>query len=70
MKNEKVNSLALGPMSGEEPGIPMPKGHPSHKAIVQQTHTHQLAKVPSHEDEKIALVLLLTGGFVIWNIFR
>ena len=24
----------------------------------------------THIDEKIALVLFLTGGFVIWNIFR
>ena len=31
--------------------------------------THESAKVPTHEDEKIALVLFLTGGFVIWNVF-
>ena len=68
-KNEKVNSSALEPASGEEPVIPMPKGHPSHKAIVQQTHAHKLTKKPTHGDEKIALVLLLTGGFVIWKIF-
>ena len=59
-----------GKASGEEPVIPMPKGHPSHKAIAQQTHAHELAKKPTHEDEKIALILLLTGGFVIWNIFQ
>ena len=52
-----------------EPVIPVPKGHPSHKAVAQQTHVHELAKKPTHEDEKIALVLFLTGGFVIWNIF-
>ena len=69
-KNENVHSLGLEPASGEEPVIPMPKGHPSHKAIAQQTQAHELAKVPTHEDEKIALVLLLTGGFVIRNIFR
>ena len=34
------------------------------------THTYELAKKPTHEDEKIALVLALVGGFTIWNIFR
>ena len=34
------------------------------------THAHELAKKPTHEDEKIALVLALVGGFTIWNIFR
>ena len=33
------------------------------------TH-HELAKVPTHEDEKIAFVLFMAGGFAIWNIFR
>ena len=37
-KNVEVNSLVL------EPVIPIPKGHPSHKAVAQQTHTHELAK--------------------------
>ena len=36
----------------------------------QPTITHELAKKPTHEDEKIALVLALAGGFAIWNIFR
>ena len=34
------------------------------------TITHQLAKEPTHEDEKIAFVLALAGGFAIWNIFQ
>ena len=34
------------------------------------TITHELAKKPTHKDEKIALVFFLTGGFVIWNLFR
>ena len=51
-----------------EPVIPVAKGHLSHKVVAQQTQ----AKKPniSHEDEKIALVLTLAGGFVMWNIFR
>ena len=70
-ENENVNSLVLGPQTPlrGEPVILMPKGHPSHKAAAQQTHTHELAKKPTHEDEKIALLLFLTGGFVTWNIF-
>ena len=68
-KNVEVNSLVLELANIEEPVIPVPKDHPSHKAVVQQTHTHELAKKPTHEDEKVALVLFLTGGFVIWNLF-
>ena len=66
----------LEPASGEEPVIPMPKGHPSHdKAVAQQTHAQEIAKKPTHEDEKIALVLALTGGFAIleirkWSFWR
>ena len=33
------------------------------------TH-HELAKEPTHEDEKIVLVLALAGGFAIWNVFQ
>ena len=62
--NVEFNSLVL------EPVIPMPKDHLSHKAVAQQTHAHELAKKPTYEDEKIALVLFLSGGFVMWNIFR
>ena len=73
-KNENVNSLVL-----EEPVIPVPKDHPSHgvavrprahrahKVVAKQT---QAKKPTTHEDEKIALVLALAGGFTIWNIFR
>ena len=63
-KNVEVNSSVL------EPVIPVPKDHLSHKALAQQTHAHELAKRPTHEDERIALILFLTGGFVIWNTFR
>ena len=45
---------------------PMPKVT-SHKAIAQQT---QAKKQTTHQDEKIALVLFLAGGFTIWNFFN
>ena len=50
----------------EEPVISMPKGHPSHKAIAQQT---QAKKPTAHEDEKIALIIFLSVGFTIYGIF-
>ena len=70
-KNNKVNSLVLGPMgpASGEPIIPVPKGHPSHKVVAQQAHAHEVAKKPTHEDEKIVFVLFLADGFTIWNIF-
>ena len=62
-KNEKVNSLVFGPMApaSGEPVISTPKGHPSHKVTAQQTQSQK----PTHEEEKIAFVLYLAGGFVI-----
>ena len=33
------------------------------------TH-HELAKEPTHEDEKIVMALALAGGFAMWNVFR
>ena len=56
-----------------------PWAHRAHEGVAQQTsqsgvppepHAYELAKKPTHEEEKIALVLFLTGGFVMWNIFR
>ena len=61
-KNEKVN-LA----------VPM-KSHKTNSLGL--THTPAISHKPhtithnSHNDEKIALVLFLTGGFAIWNMFR
>ena len=58
-------------VTGEAPPSgAQPRALWAHKAVAQQTHAHELAKKPTHEDEKLALVLFLTGGFVIWNIFR
>ena len=63
-KNEKVNSIVLGPRtplvlgyhSCGEPVITMPKVM-SHKAIAKQTKSQK----PTHEEEKIAFVLFLAG---------
>ena len=65
-KNVEVNALVL-----EEPVIPMPKGHPSHKVVAQQTlqtgvplrpHTHTVAQQPwalqAHELAKNQISLI------------
>ena len=65
-KNEKVNSL-------ETPAI---KNHRTNSletpAIESHSNTTQgLTHAPtiSHEDEKTALILFLTGGFTVWSLF-
>ena len=63
-KTDKVNALVL-----EEPVISTPKVM-NHKVVAQPTHAHELAKKPTHEEEKIALILFLTGGFTIWFLFQ
>ena len=35
----------------------------------RRAHKPQEPKTITHNDEKIALVLALAGGFAIWNIF-
>ena len=57
-KNSKVNTL--------KPAKERDKPKISHKVIVQPTITH---KILAHEEEKVALVLLLTGGFTRWFVF-
>ena len=60
-KNVEVNSLEPAKVIALEPSIK------SYKVVAKQT---QAKKPTIHEDEKIALVLALAGGFAIWNIFR
>ena len=62
-KSVEVNSLELEKVIALEPSIK------SYKVIAQLlpggTQAPTQAKKPTHEEEKIALVLFLTGGFVI-----
>ena len=61
-KNEKVNSLeTLAIISHKTNSLPQ-KPNFSHKKKEPQPITHN--------EEKIAFVLFITGGFAIWNIFR
>ena len=71
-KNEKVNSLEA----------PVIKSHKDSNVITQTAVTHKdsetavthkdLEKKPTvtHEEEKIALILSLTGIFAIWYLFQ
>ena len=71
-KNEKVNSLETAAMKSrkysktnsllgltQKPNISLGVAHKK-----QEPHTI------THNEEKIAFVLFMAGGFAIWNIFR
>ena len=72
-KNDEVNSPAIETNSLETPAI---KNHKTNSletpAIESHSNTAQgLTQAPIiHEEEKIALILFLTGGFTIWFMFR
>ena len=84
-KNEKVN-LAVPAMKGHKTNsleTPAIKNHKTNSIEPTTITTSQgLTKTPAisqknqepktitHNEEKIALVLALAGGFAIWNIFR
>ena len=71
-KNEKVNSLEA----------PVMKSHKGSSVVTQTAVTHRdsetavthkdLEKKPTitHEEEKIALILSLTGIFMVWYLFQ
>ena len=65
-KNDKVN--AEGASSANALELTKPKI--SHKVIQPTiTHKNQEPQTITHNEEKIALVLCLAGGFAIWNMF-
>ena len=63
-KNEKVNSL-------ETPAISHKDSKPTADSETAVTHK-DLERKPTtnHEDEKIALIISLTGIFTVWYMFR
>ena len=83
-KNEKVNSVPVMKShktdSLETPAIKNHKTNSIKPTTITTsqglTHTpaisqkYQEPKTITHNEEKIALVLALAGGFAIWNIFR
>ena len=64
-KNEKVNLMVPAMKSYETNSLETP-------AIESHSNTTQgLTHAPtiSHEDEKTALILFITGGFTVWFLF-
>ena len=61
IKSHKVTQTATRPKHNSN-------DVPSHAPAI--FHKPQKPKTMTHNDEKIALVLFLAGGFTIWNIFR
>ena len=61
MKSHKVTQTAARPKHNSDDVL-------SHMPNI--SHKPQEPKTITHNDEKIALVLALAGGFAIWNIFR
>ena len=84
-KNEKVNSLETPAIKNHKTNSLETPTTKSHKTDPLETHTMKSTQtavnsertadleqktIISHEDEKVALVLSLTGIFTIWFIFR
>ena len=78
-KNKKVNSLeAPSAPQAETPAI----SHKKSNVVKQEAATHTDSETAvthrdskrkptiSHEEEKIALIISLTGIFTIWNLFQ
>ena len=61
MKSHKVTQTATRPKRSSNDVL-------SHTPAISQKS--QEPKTITHNDEKIALVLALAGGFAIWNIFH
>ena len=68
-KNEKVNA---GLAKSEEETTTKQKTTTVHKVVMkalQPPAPVEKANI-THEDEKIAFILLVTGGFTVWYMFR
>ena len=72
-KNEKVNSLVVPVMKSHKGSNILTQTAVTHKDSEKTAVTHKdLEKKPTitHEEEKIALILSLTGIFAIWHLFQ
>ena len=65
-KNEKVNSSETPAIKNHKTYSLTQKPNISHGVAHEKQEPHTL----THNEEKIAFVLFLAGGFAIWNIFR
>ena len=71
-KNETVNSVPVMKSHKVTQTAARPKRNSNDVLSHTSNFSHkpQEPKTITHNDEKIALVLPLAGGFAIWNIFR
>ena len=73
MKSHKTNSLETPVIKNHKTNSIKPTTITTSQGL---THTpaifqkNQEPKTITHNEEKMALVLALAGGFAIWNIFR
>ena len=68
-KNDEVNLMV--PVMKSTQTAARPKSNSNNVLSHAPTISHnQEPKIVTHNDETIALVLFLAGGFTIWNIFR
>ena len=72
-KNEKVNSLETAAMKSHKHSNVVTQTAVTHKDSEKTAVTHKdLEKKPTitHDEEKIALILSLTGIFMVWYLFQ
>ena len=70
IKSHKTNSLETPAIKNHKTNSLEPTTITTSQGL---THTPAISQEPKtiiHNEEKIALVLALAGGFAIWNIFR
>ena len=67
-KNDEVNSLKTPVMKNHKTNSLESTTIKTHSNTTQGLTTH--APTISHEDEKTALILFITGGFTVWFLFR
>ena len=73
MKSHKTNSLETPAIKNHKTNSIKPTTITTSQGLTQTPDIFQKNQEPktiTHNEEKIALVLALAGGFAIWNIFR
>ena len=73
MKSRKTNSLETPAIKNHKINSIKPTTITTSQGLTQTpaiSQKNQEPKTITHNEEKIALVLALAGGFAIWNIFR
>ena len=73
MKSHKTNSLETPAFKNHKTNSIKPTTITTSQGLTQTpaiSQKNQEPKTITHNEEKIALVLALAGGFAIWNIFR